>query len=255
MADDRLRGLTILLTRPADDVRTTLDRLGEHGATALAIPLIAIGAPAESEPMDRALRDLAGYDWMIFTSANAVRRVDRRLRELALDWSYPPKIAVIGTATARALERCARRADLVPTRFVAEGLLEALPATLTGQRILFPRAEEARELLPEALRARGADLDVVTVYRTCLAEASREPLRDALSSRAVDLVIFTSASAVQAFFELVGSAPLPEALQFACIGPITARALEEQGRRAAIVPQEHTIDGLIEALLAHPSRR
>ena len=178
-----LSGKTILITRAASqsgDLRKGLEALG---AQVLECPSIEI-VPVE----DWTIPDLNSYDWLIFTSTNAVEQFMQR----GLKCTIP--IAAVGTSTARKLQDWGLTASLVPETFRAEGLLEMFPADLHGVRFLLPRAETARELLPEELRRRGAAVDVVTVYRTVKADMA--DLRTTLTSQKIDVVVFTSPSAV-----------------------------------------------------------
>jgi len=127
--------------------------------------------------------------------------------------------------------------------------VEEFPERLTGKRVLIPRALEAREELPEGLRARGADVTVVAAYATVTDESSKEPLRKRLEAEPVDVITFTSASTVRNFMSLIGDTRLPEDVVAACIGPITADAARRHGFRNIASASEHTIEGLLEALL------
>src|SRR5262249_36661622 len=157
-----LSGKTVVITRAASqsaDLRSSLEDLG---ARVIECPTIHIVPPTTWKPVDDAIRRLNTYNWLLFTSANAVEQFMDRMgsRRPAVP------IAVVGSATGRKLGEWGLKPSLVPEDFRAEGLLAAFPSNLVGTRILFPRAEVARELLPEELRRRGATVDVVTVYRT-----------------------------------------------------------------------------------------
>ena len=164
-----LEGRTILTTRAKGQSGSLRERLEQLGARVLEIPTIEIVPPESWEPVDTAIGKLTEYDWLILTSANAVRCFLDRLDDQAV----VPPIAVVGSQTARRLQERGLSAALIPDDFRAEGLVAAFPEDLSGKRILVPRAEVAREYLPDTLRGRGARVDVVTVYRT------RRPLEGA----------------------------------------------------------------------------
>jgi uroporphyrinogen III methyltransferase/synthase len=231
-----LSGKTILITRAASqsaDLRKGLEALG---ACVLECPAIEI-VPIE----DWAVPDLNSYDWLIFTSTNAVEHFIKRVQVQGVP------IAAVGTSTARKLQDFGLTASLVPETFRAEGLLELFPSDLRGVRILLPRAETARELLPEELRRRGAIVDVVTVYRTV--NASLTDLRLTLTSQKIDAVVFTSPSAVRSVWETLGDEG--GALPIAVIGPIAREAVESVGWKAVIEPAKATVQDLIKAIEAY----
>jgi uroporphyrinogen-III synthase len=244
-----LQGKTVLTTRPAAHGGGLRGRLEALGARVVECPAIAFAPTDDWTPVDRAIDAIDSYRWLIFTSANAVGAFFSRLRERAAAWSTP--IAVVGPATAESLARWNRTAALVPEDFHAEGLLAALPEDLDGTRILFPRAETARETLPEELRRRGAVVDVVTVYRT-IKDPAVDGVRGVLARERIDCVAFTSSSTVRFFCEGLedGLQPL-EGIAVAVIGPVTRRTAEAVGMRVAIEPSEATAAALAEAIAAH----
>jgi len=204
--------------------------------------------------VDRALREAPGYDWVIFTSVNGVAAVSRRLARLGLDWSRfgGVEIAAIGPATAEALAGKGLKAAVIPDLYQAEGILDVLGRTsVAGKRILLARAERAREILPEELRRRGADVEVAVVYRTVPCPPAPEAvaaLRAGLGRHCV--VTFTAASTVEHFVGHLPSEALEglRAATLASIGPITTEALERRGLRASLQPSEYTIPALVEAI-------
>jgi uroporphyrinogen III methyltransferase/synthase len=165
------------------------------------------------------------------------------------------KICAIGPATAEALERHSIIPNVVPNEFRAEGIIEAFKqADLREARILLPRAEAARDLLPKELEELGATVDVVPAYRTVRADADREMLKQLFQDRKIDLVTFTSSSTVTAFMELLGTENLKarlEGVQIACIGPITAETAEQVGFTVDIMPGEYTIPALAESIILY----
>jgi uroporphyrinogen-III synthase len=195
------------------------------------------------------LRALSDYDWIVFTSANAVDAFSRRSGARSL-----PKVAVVGTETSRRAKARGIRVDLVPRTFRAEGLLDALPRDLNGQRILLPRGDLAGKELPEALRSRGAEVDPVVVYRTVLPSGGGDRLRTALGSGRIDCVTLTSGSTVRNLVAMLGegdSSICLDRTSIAVIGPVTRQVVESFGFEVAIEPQEATMPALARAIREH----
>lgn len=246
-----LAGKRILVTRPAGRAGPLLDQLRSLGATPIAFPVIRIEARRDLSPLDDALGRLEVYDWVVFTSAQAV--------EIAWDHLPAPggaerlrarRLAAIGPATAEALAARGAPPTLVPDEFVAEAVGEGL-GDVDGLRILLPRAEGAREVLPEELARRGAQVDVIPIYRAVAAVPEASALEEL--RQGIDVLTFTSPSTVRAFAEIVSAAGLdplrlPGDPVCACIGPITAAAASEAGYQPAVVAAVYTADGLVEAL-------
>ena len=255
-----LFGRRVLVTRTREQAGVLVARLAEAGAEVIECPAIRLADPPSFAPLDEALARVAGYDWIVLTSANGVERLIARLDHLGLDARalHRARLAAIGPETARALARHHLRADLVPDDFRAEGLLDVLGAAgVAGQRFLLPRAAGARAILPERLRAAGAEVDEVVTYRSEMPEESVEILRRALDEAPLDVLTFTSSSTVTSFTALLdradptsGRARIAGA-QVACIGPITAATAAEQGLRVDVVPARYTIPDMVEALIAH----
>ncbi len=252
-----LFGRRIVVTRTRAQASELVSRLEDLGADCLECPTIDIQALDDYAPLDGALQKLAGYDWLLFTSPNAVSFFFDRLRAAGLDGRAlaASRIAAVGKATARKLECCGIVADLLPEQFTGEALAEALLARgVAGLHFLLPQAREAGSVLPEKLRAAGAHVDCVPVYRNVPAASSGEELRKELRAGTVDMLTFTSSSTVRNCFALL-ACPDAEALRqllgetrIAAIGPVTAATLQEYGMTAHIQPQEHTITALVEAI-------
>ena len=253
-----LFGTTVLVTRPREQAGEFADLLAGYGARVLTMPTIAIVPPADWRPLDRAIGDLARYDWVIFTSVNGVRFFFERLRALGRDARAlgRARFAAIGPKTAEALAGQGFNADVVPDEYQAEGVLEAFKKEdVKGVRILIPRAEVARDLLPEELRARGADVTVAVAYRTVRPEADGKALKEQLRRREVGVVTFTSSSSVRNYVELFADQAEASVLTanavVACIGPITAETAESCGLKVGIRSKENTIPALAEAIVSH----
>ena len=250
--------------RPLFGRRVLVTRAQAQSA-ALAAPLRALGAdvlelPATRiEPMDAGVLEecFAGgaqYDWVILTSQNAVAALWQALRRLRLDARalHGAKLAVVGPATADALLAHGLRADVLPGRFVAEALLEALAARddVRDARVLYVAAEGARDVLPKGLARLGAEVDVVHPYRTVPDESGAEALRAAVGRGEPELVTFTSASAVQAYVDVVG-AELARTLPAASIGPVTSDAARAAGIDVVVEAARSDIPGLVDAVRDH----
>lgn len=221
----------------------------------LICPVIRFEDPDDWRPTDAAIASIRDYDWVVFTSRNGVDRFFARLAAGGLDARALADacIAAVGPATARALERHGITPDLMPDEHVAEGLLAALEARgpLHGLSILIPRAQEAREVLPDELATRGAKVDVAPVYRTVEVGSAPEPVREALAGGTADAVLFTSASTVKRFAALFAPSPVAEVLAgvtVASIGPVTSDVARELGLTVAAQPDEYTVPALVDAL-------
>jgi len=246
-----LFGQRVLVTRARAQASALSALLRERGAEPVEFPVIQI------RPLDfqARLKELAAaefpFDWLIFTSANGVEIFFAGLREIGRDARAlgRAKLGALGPATGAALTERHLLVDYCPSKFLAEQFLAEFPEPVAGQHILIPRAREARELLPEALQARGADVEVLPVYETVRDGEGAEAIQRQLTAGEIDLVTFTSSSAVQHFVALVGL--VPSGVKVACIGPVTADSAREKGLRVDIVAEEHTIPGLVQALEKH----
>lgn len=245
-----LFGLRIMVTRSREQASELTERLEALGALVIEFPVIET-APLPPDPaIPRGLR--AGYDWIIFTSVNGVRSLVGQLRQIGLDLRAlgSARLGAIGPGTARALEGCGLKVDFVPTQFTGEGVAAEFPEDPSDLRILIPRAKEAPDLLPESLRARGALVDVVPVYETMIDESAAEAARERLRAGEVDMVTFTSSSTVRNFLNLAGDA-VPDGLQVASIGPVTSQTARQLGLRVDVEAEQHTIPGLVEAVVSY----
>ncbi|CAN5826888.1 uroporphyrinogen-III C-methyltransferase [soil metagenome] len=248
-----LSGKRIVVTRARAQASDFAAQLEALGAEAIQFPTIRITDPPDAEPLRRAAAEADRFDWIVFTSVNGVGRFWRALRELGRDTRALARVSLcaLGPATAAAIELEGAQAELVPERFVAEAAIEALKAKtdLRGSRILLPRAEVARSLLPEALRAEGAEVVEVAAYRTVQDGAEAETVQRRLQRGEIDLVTFTASSTVRNFVELLGT--IPEGIEVASIGPITSATARELGLRVEVEATEYTIPGLLRAIREH----
>jgi uroporphyrinogen-III synthase len=247
-----LAGRRVLVTRAAHQAGKLSDALREAGATPVEVPVLEIQLPEDLSPLDKAIRELDSYDWLILTSANTVKAVVERSATLgvAFDQTALPRIAAVGAATADAARDAGFMVELVPENYVAESLVEAIAGQVKGRRTLLARAAVARDVIPDALRNAGAIVDVVDAYRNVMPEAAPERLRSALV-QGIGAATFTSSSSVAHLADAARAAGL--AFPFAgvaaiSIGPITSRTLRESGWEPAAEASPSDIAGLIAAV-------
>jgi uroporphyrinogen III methyltransferase/synthase len=250
-----LFGRRIVVTRAraqAGDLSRELETLG---AEVVEFPTIEIQPPGDFEPLDKAIRELGGYDWLVFTSVNGVQAFVTRLGEHGLDLRSVPrdaKIAAIGPATAESLRLAGLNVDAIPGEYRAEALLEELGGdSLEDKKVLIPRAKVAREVLPERLREAGAEVDVPPAYESVPSNEGAESLASRLETGEVDCITFTASSTVENFVLAFGeerARELAAGASVACIGPITADTARGYGLKVAVEAGEYTIPGLIEAV-------
>jgi len=237
----------VIVTRGHAQAPSLAARLVDAGARVVEFPVIAIAEAADGgAAMSQALSGIDEYEWVVFTSANAVDRCWRHLG--AGSGLGRAKVAAIGEGTAKVLAERGVIADLVPDRFVAESLVETFPdpapeADSGVPAVLLPCAAGAREVLAEGLRAKGWHVEVVEAYRTVRPDVESA---SAAALKSADAVTFTSASTVTGYLELAGAERVPPVV--ACIGPVTAEAARRAGLEVDVVAPVHTVDGLVEAL-------
>jgi uroporphyrinogen III methyltransferase / synthase len=251
-----LFGKRIVVTRAREQAGEFARLLAAYGAEIVTAPAIKLVPPPSWEALDEAIARLSGYSWLMFTSVNGVAPFMERLKKARKDVRSLSHLLIgaIGPRTAEELARHGLAADLIPTEFQAEGMVAAMSRQeLQGAKILIPRAEVARELLPEQLREQGAVVDVVPVYRTVLPEGGVSRLKEQLLAGGIDVVTFASSSTVSNFVELMGGPEEARRLAartiVACIGPITGRTAEAHGLPVAIMPGENTIPALAQAIV------
>ena len=255
-----LFGKRILTTRAQEQVAEFSQLLMAYGAEPVELSTIRLVQPTNWEAVDEAIDRISRFDWLIFTSVNGVTPFMQRLHAKGKDARAfaTLRIGCIGPRTAQELEQYGLKADLVPVEYQAEGIISALAKeNVRGSRILIPRAEVARELLPDQLRELGAQVEVIPVYRTTVPAVDVEPFKQQLREGRLDVLTFTSSSTVRNFVELFGGAESARQLvaqaAIACIGPVTARTAEEYGLAVTIMPAENTVPALAEAIARHYS--
>ena len=250
-----LFGQRILVPRPPHQAASTAKLIRERGAEPVLVPVIEIFPPSDPQPLRAAIADLASYQWVLFTSANGVDRFFSALFDANLDARAlgSAKLGVIGPKTAAALVPYGVRADLVAKEFVGEGLAKAVLESTVGSapRVLIPRAEVAREQLPESLRANGLKVNVVPAYKTVgISGAEAEALASMLRNGQVDIATFTSSSTVTSTVQALGvdAKEILGQVTVASIGPITTKTALDLGITVHISAEQFTVPGLLDAI-------
>ena len=253
-AEKPLAGERILITRSKEQAGSLGGELEALGATVLEIPVIEIRPLASYVALDATLANIEAYDWLILTSVNGVHALFSRMETLGLgsESLLHLNIAAIGPATEEAIEVHGLPVDVVPEKYVAESVVEAMREQVSGKRVLLVRAKVARDVIPEELRKAGARVHVVEAYETVVPEESRARLRKALeSSERPTVITFTSSSTARNFVALMDSKDATQSLRgisLASIGPVTSATLRELGLRVDVEAAEYTILGLVQAL-------
>ena len=246
-----LSGQRVVVTRATAQSGTIVRELAELGAEVLEMPATRV-EPLDPAPLRRAVGRLAEYQWLMFTSQNAVRLVWDALREAGRDARALAglRLCAVGPATADALAQHGIVPDVTPERFVAEGILEAMRGRgdVHAARVLYAAAEGARDVLPAGLRAMGAEVDVLALYRSVPDGEGADELRAALEEGRVDAVTFTSASAVRGLVDAVGADAARRAPGVS-IGPVTSEAARAAGIAVAGEADEATIPALVAAVV------
>jgi len=239
-----LHGARVAVTRASASSPEMSAHLAALGAEVLEYPTIEIAPPLSYDALDAAIHNLDSYDWLIFTSANAVESFSRRLAQSPRDLrGLRAGICAIGPATRKAVEKMHLKVDVVPEQYVAESLVKALEGhNLLGKQILIPRAAVARDTVPAALRGMGGLVTIADAYRTLVPDSGAAP--------EADWITFTSSSTVKNFLALNQAGSL-QAYKTASIGPITSETLRMHGYEPTVEANPHTTEGLVDALLNH----
>lgn len=261
-----LAGVRVLVGRARHQAGALSAELRKMGAEVIEIPFIEIRKSRSFRPLDSALKNLSGYDWLILTSVNGVEAMWERMKEMRIKKSSLKhlSVAAIGPATKKAIEKRGVKVDVVPKEYVAESVVRSLRSNVKGKRVLLVRAKVARDVIPRELRKAGAHVDVVEAYETVVPESSRRKLQAVLGNpkRRPDVVTFTSSSTVRNFVELLDSRKSKahgrerpsnmglDGIRMASIGPVTSATLREFGLPVDIKAKEFTIPGLVAAIAA-----
>ena len=260
-----LFGRRVLVTRPREQARELVDRLTMLGADAIEAPLIRIEPPDDPGPLLDAAAAPDAFDWIVFTSVNAVDAFMKALLDGERDVRMlkGPRLCAVGAGTAEKLARYGIKVDLVPGEFRAEALVSAITAAgpVAGAHVLLPRADIGRDVVADQLRRAGAVVTEVIAYRTVLDDAPREGDPDVyglLLERRIDVVTFASPSAVRSFVKIHGAEPATDLLKqtvVAVIGPVTAEAARQHGILVTIQPSAHTIAALVDGIAEYYQSR
>lgn len=247
-----LFGKKVLVTRTRQQASKLSAMLEEMGAEPVELPVISIEPVEDTTDLDRILKDVSSYDWVFFTSANAVGILLDKLAGLGINREAlrNVKFCAIGPATAEALVNSGLWADYIPKRFVAEGILEDIDRTaIEGKKILLPRADIARTDLSDGLARLGAKVQDVSLYRTVPPDGNGKAGLHMLKEGQVDIVTFTSSSTVTNLVNMLGEDKHVLNKTFvACIGPVTAKTASDLGIKVSVIAIEHTIPGLVRAM-------
>ena len=246
-----LAGRRILVTRAAQQAGKLSEGLRALGAIPVEVPVLEMVPPLSFVALDRALRLIGQYDWVIFTSANTVAALQRRGAELRIPLTSPAKVAAVGAATASAAREAGWNVALIPESYVAESLVASLDKQeVRGKRVLLARAEIARDVIPDALRVAGALIDVVDAYRNVIPAETPGQLRRALAE-GLNAATFTSSSSVTHLADAARAAnvgfPFP-GVPAVSIGRVTSTTLRAAGWEPAAEADPHDIPGLIRAV-------
>jgi uroporphyrinogen III methyltransferase/synthase len=255
-----LEGKRVVVTRAIEQARALKDRLESVGATVLLLPAISFSEPTDSTALDQAIRSLEKFDWILFTSANAVRFFASRCRKLGrtVRDGQHPRCGAVGMATASAAAGEGFVIDYVAQEFLGIALARELRSSLTGKRVLLPRSERAGADLPDALTAGGTTVTEVAAYHTGGVGACEPGVMDALREGRVDVVSFFSPSAVENLRGELGAdalSRLAAKTAMAAIGPVTATAIRNAGLHVAIEAPEATAESMADAIEKYFSTR
>jgi uroporphyrinogen-III synthase len=250
-AEKPLAGKRIVVTRAPEQTQDLVRALERLGAEVAVLPMVVFAPPHDSGPLDRALRGISGFDWVLFTSQNAVRFFSRRMSELGLKRnpreSSAQRIAAVGPATAEAAAQEGFCVDYVAKNNTGESLARELQISLVGRKVLLPRSDRADVRLPASLRESGAQVSEVIAYRTAAPETLDPAILGRIRRGEVDVIALASPSAFHNLSAAIGSnselAALSTRVRFAAIGPTTARALREAGVDVEIETSESSAAG------------
>jgi uroporphyrinogen III methyltransferase/synthase len=252
-----LVGKRIVITRAAAQSEALARELSGRGAIPIVVPLVSFAEPEDCAPLDKAIKQLEQFDWMILTSAQAVRAAAQRAEDLQRPLNRPGSkllVACVGPVTAEAARKANLRVELVAGTHNGVALAGELGSRLAGAKVFLPRSDRANPDLPIALKHHGAHVTEVIAYRTLRpAEAERGNLKN-IGEGKTDAVLFFSPSAVHHFAELRGAEQLrqlQDKLAITAVGPVTAKALREAGVTHGVMAQDTTAASVIEALEQH----
>ncbi len=247
-----LFGKGIVITRPEEQSEEFAALLRDEGARVISFPTIRIVPPEDYGDLDRAIENIEKYQWIVFTSANGVRFFFERFCKLRNDIRDLKgiKICTIGPATRDRVEGYNIRVDMVPEEYISDGVVAAFRGVdVAGANVLLPRAEIAGNIIPDGLSELGANVDVVTAYRTVNSGEDVEGIKELMDNGKIDVITFTSPSTVTNFMDIIGNeTTIPNHIKIACIGPVTENACRKAGLGVDIMQGPYSIPGLVDAI-------
>lgn len=250
-----LFGKRILITRARTQASVLAEKIEFLGGEPWEFPTIEIVEPDDFSPMDNAISEIESYDWLVLTSVNGVQSFMSRMKHLRKDIRNLNniKIVAIGPKTRDEIEKYGIFCEFMPEEFVAEAIIEVFKQhDLKDKKVLLPRADIARKILPETLKSIGAEINEVTAYKTIEGAGDTEELVKLLEEKKIHVFTFTSSSTVKNFISKLGNRNVQELLKdtiIACIGPITSATAKNLGLKVDVEAEEYTIDGLLKSIL------
>lgn len=246
-----------MITRTWSQSAELASQFEAYKAIPIVRPLISFADPEDFRPLDAAISDLVRFDWVVFTSAEAVRAIARRFKKLGCSLQRAgsnPQVASVGPVTAEEAKRNNLEVDYVAQTHNGVALAQELGDRVQGKKVLLPRSDRAKRDLPEALKRHGAEVTEVIAYRTLRPTESDQRKFDEIANGGADAILFFSPSAVEHFGQLLGVQPfraLQDKLVIAAVGPVTAKALCEVGVERIVVASDTTAVSVIDALEKH----
>lgn len=250
-SDSPLQGKKVFIPRGKKQGQSFAGLVKKYGGVPVAIPLLAFQPVQDGARLKELLEKLDSYDWLIFTSNTTVETFFAILPEQK---KIRARVAAIGEKTAKALEEKGIHVQFIPTEYVAEGFVkEFLPMVGSGEKVLIPKGNLARDVIASSLREKGVIADEVTIYETYFPGESRKELLETLKSQRLDILCFTSPSTVDHFMSVVDEYGLRENIRdcvIACIGPIARQRAEKHGLKVNVMPDVYTVPKLIDAVIS-----
>lgn len=247
-----LQGKRILVTRAKAQASALSLQIQKNGGVPIELPLITCTEITDKTAIDNAIKTIHTYDWIVFTSKNGIDFFMKEYKAFRRDSEIPCKIAVVGKKTEDSLLSYGLKADLLPETFVAESLLQSLRKVVrTNERVLIPRGNLARNVIPDGLRANQIFVQELTVYKTVIEKRSKDHLYNTIKNGDIDIVTFTSSSTVDHFVRLLEGTNWREyidQLMFVSIGPITTQTMVKNQIPVHIEPEEYTIQGMLTSI-------
>ncbi len=250
-----LNNQTLLILRAEDDIPRLVQQVRARGGVPVACPMIEIQPPGDLGQLDSAIKELSGFDWIVFTSANAAKFFIQRVSELGVDRKsiYKIQLAAIGPATEKALEGLGLNSLVVSSKANALEFLNEFSSQydLNGQRVLLPLSNIALRTMPEGLAKRGAKVSEVVAYVNTAPDSIPEKAIALLKNNQIDWVLFSSPSTARHLYQLLNEENIEPVFRAASIGPSTSAALRELGVEPDVEADPHTFDGLLDEIGAH----